>query len=39
MKEMNSIMEIESKLKEFERMAMDSCLMIDGETIGHCMQN
>lgn len=39
MKELNSLIEIESRLWEFERQVADSCLMIDGQTIGHCMKN
>jgi len=27
------------KLKEVDRQILDSCLMIDGHTIGNCMKN
>lgn len=39
MKELHTVQEIESKLKEVDRQILDSCLMIDGHTIGNCMKN
>jgi len=39
MKDLTTLQQCESKLREFERQAINACLMIDGQTLDICMKS